>query len=91
MPPASAAHARGLDNTSSGWLRECAATSSAPSAAGACSSAWPGWAWPWPDRLGLFAQRNHVATSTKPHTALVEVRGEIAADTEASAERWWRR
>ena len=35
----------------------------------------------------LFAQRNHAATSTKPHTALVELRGEIAADTEASAEQ----
>ncbi|MBB4845196.1 protease-4 [Paucibacter oligotrophus] len=35
----------------------------------------------------LFAQQHHhpSATST-PHTALVEVRGEIAADTEASAE-----
>ena len=35
----------------------------------------------------LFAQRNHAATSSKPHTALVELRGEIAADTEASAEQ----
>ncbi len=35
----------------------------------------------------VFAQRNHAATSTKPHTALVELRGEIAADTEASAEQ----
>jgi protease-4 len=34
----------------------------------------------------LFAARSHVATSTGPHTALVEVRGEIAADSEASAE-----
>jgi protease-4 len=34
----------------------------------------------------LFAQRSHVATSTKPHTALVEVQGEIAPGTEASAE-----
>jgi protease-4 len=34
----------------------------------------------------LFAQRTHTPTSTKPHTALVEVRGEIAADNEASAE-----
>ncbi len=29
----------------------------------------------------LFAQRSHVATSTKPHTALVEVQGEIAPGT----------
>ena len=36
---------------------------------------------------GLFAARSHVATSTAPHTALVEVRGEIAPDAEASAER----
>jgi protease-4 len=35
---------------------------------------------------GLFAQRHHVAPPSTPHTALVEVRGEIAADTEASAE-----
>jgi protease-4 len=35
---------------------------------------------------GLFSQRAHAPASTKPHTALVEVRGEIAADTEASAE-----
>jgi protease IV len=34
----------------------------------------------------LFAQRHPGATPTTPHTALVEVRGEIAADTEASAE-----
>ena len=34
----------------------------------------------------LFGSRNHVSTPTGPHTALVEVRGEIAADTEASAE-----
>jgi protease-4 len=33
----------------------------------------------------LFASRAHAPTSG-PHTALVEVRGEIAADTEASAE-----
>jgi protease-4 len=35
---------------------------------------------------GLFAQRTHATTSTKPHTALVEVRGEIAVGSEASAE-----
>ncbi|WP_435531965.1 S49 family peptidase [Roseateles amylovorans] len=35
---------------------------------------------------GLVSQRHHTATTTGPHTALVEVRGEIAADTEASAE-----
>jgi protease-4 len=35
----------------------------------------------------LFVARNHVATPGTPHTALVEVRGEIAPDTEASAER----
>lgn len=34
----------------------------------------------------LWLQGRHVATTTAPHTALVEVRGEIAADTEASAE-----
>lgn len=34
----------------------------------------------------LWTQGRHVAPSTAPHTALVEVRGEIAADTEASAE-----
>ncbi len=34
----------------------------------------------------LFAQRTHTPTSTKPHTALVEVQGEIAAGNEASAE-----
>jgi len=35
----------------------------------------------------LFSQQHHHAsTSSTPHTALVEVRGEIAADTEASAE-----
>jgi protease IV len=33
-----------------------------------------------------FYQRNTMATSTTPHTAVVEVRGEIAADSEASAE-----
>jgi protease-4 len=35
---------------------------------------------------GLIAQRQHMATSTGPHTALVDVQGEIAAGTEASAE-----
>lgn len=34
----------------------------------------------------LFAQRHPGAAPSTPHTALVEVRGEIAADTEASAE-----
>ena len=34
----------------------------------------------------LFASRNHVSTPSGPHTALIEVRGEIAVDTEASAE-----
>ena len=33
-----------------------------------------------------FVARNHVNTATGPHTALIEVRGEIAADSEASAE-----
>jgi protease IV len=36
---------------------------------------------------GLFVARNHISAPGGPHTALVEVRGEIAADTEASAER----
>ncbi len=36
---------------------------------------------------GLFFARPHVGSSALPHTALVEVRGEIAPDTEASAER----
>ncbi len=35
---------------------------------------------------GLLSQRMHTQTSTKPHTALVEVQGEIAAGGEASAE-----
>ena len=35
---------------------------------------------------GIWAQGKHVSTTAAPHTALVEVRGEIAADTEASAE-----
>jgi protease-4 len=34
----------------------------------------------------MFAQRHPGATQTTPHTALVEVRGEIAVDSEASAE-----
>jgi protease-4 len=34
----------------------------------------------------LFAARNHNAAPTGPHTALIEVRGEIAAGAEASAE-----
>ncbi|XHS80339.1 S49 family peptidase [Burkholderiaceae bacterium UC74_6] len=34
----------------------------------------------------LFAPRWHVNASTAPHTALIDVRGEIAEDTEASAE-----
>jgi protease-4 len=34
----------------------------------------------------LFASRGHGGAVGGPHTALVEVRGEIAADTEASAE-----
>jgi protease-4 len=34
----------------------------------------------------LWVQGRYVAASTTPHTALVDVRGEIAADTEASAE-----
>ena len=34
----------------------------------------------------LWLQGKHVTPTTAPHTALVEVRGEIAADTEASAE-----
>jgi len=35
---------------------------------------------------GVFSQRHHPGPAAGPHTALVEVRGEIAADTEASAE-----
>jgi protease-4 len=35
----------------------------------------------------LFVARNHVTAPSGPHTALVEVQGEIAADTDASAER----
>jgi protease-4 len=34
----------------------------------------------------IFAQRGHMSAPSKPHTALIEVRGEIAADSEASAE-----
>jgi protease-4 len=34
----------------------------------------------------VLAQRSHAPASTKPHTALVEVQGEIAAGGEASAE-----
>lgn len=34
----------------------------------------------------VASQRHHGGASAAPHTALVEVRGEIAADTEASAE-----
>ena len=37
-------------------------------------------AWLW------FSQGRHMAAPTTPHTALVELRGEIATDTEASAE-----
>jgi protease IV len=36
---------------------------------------------------GLLSARNHMAAPGVPHTALVEVRGEIAPETEASAER----
>ncbi len=35
---------------------------------------------------GLFARTSGPATTRSPHTALIELRGEIAADTEASAE-----
>ena len=35
----------------------------------------------------LFAQRLHPTAPSGPHTALVDVRGEIAPDTEASAEQ----
>ena len=34
----------------------------------------------------LFVARNHVAAPSGPHTALVEVRGEIASESEANAE-----
>ncbi|MCA0242403.1 MAG: S49 family peptidase [Proteobacteria bacterium] len=36
---------------------------------------------------GVVSQRQHATASAKPHTALVEVRGEIAAGNEASAEQ----
>lgn len=36
--------------------------------------------------LSVVFQRSHVGSSVAPHTALIEVRGEIAADTDASAE-----
>ena len=35
---------------------------------------------------GLFAQRGGPSASAAPHTALIEVRGEIAPDSEASAD-----
>ncbi len=35
----------------------------------------------------LWLQSRHVAPTNTPHTALIEVRGEIAADSEASAEQ----
>jgi protease-4 len=35
----------------------------------------------------VFVARNHVTAPSGPHTALVEVQGEIAADSDASAER----
>ena len=34
----------------------------------------------------LFAKQVHVSVPTAPHTALLEIRGEIAMDTEASAD-----
>jgi protease-4 len=34
----------------------------------------------------LFAKQVHVSAPTAPHTALLEIRGEIAMDTEASAD-----
>ena len=61
--------------------------SAAASAAGASSSAWPGWRWRWPSPGACSSQRLAMTRAPSgPHTALVEVRGEIAADTEASAE-----
>lgn len=36
---------------------------------------------------GVWMQGRHAPPTATPHTALVEVRGEIAADTEASAEQ----
>jgi protease-4 len=35
---------------------------------------------------GLLAQRSHVQAGSKPHTALIEVQGEISAGGDASAE-----
>jgi protease-4 len=35
---------------------------------------------------GLVSQRGHVSTPSGPHTALIEVRGEIAEDTQSNAE-----
>ena len=35
---------------------------------------------------GIFAQRRHAASPSGPHTALVELKGEIASDADASAE-----
>jgi len=35
---------------------------------------------------GLMAQRAHLSAPAGPHTALIDVRGEIAADSDASAE-----
>ena len=35
---------------------------------------------------GLVAQRGHVTTPSGPHTALIEIRGEIASEGDASAE-----
>ncbi len=35
---------------------------------------------------GLLTQNNHASAPNGPHTALVELRGEIAVDTEASAD-----
>jgi protease IV len=35
---------------------------------------------------GLMSQRMHGSTVSRPHTALIDVRGEISADSEASAE-----
>ena len=35
---------------------------------------------------GIFAQRRHAASPSGPHTALVELKGEIASEADASAE-----
>ena len=35
---------------------------------------------------GIFAQRRHATSPSGPHTALVELKGEIASDADASAE-----